>query len=141
MTKDEAREAALLAACGLEPDHGTFGAECRFSRTVVDYMFDAGYDFAKSEDRWNVIERDGLPDAGKLALWTSDAHSTPMIGYLVASGVQPRRVNRKGGGSFEYLESFIAWRPLPEPYKEDASIEAEALADWEAIQREQSTNR
>lgn len=55
MTKDEAREAALLAACGLEPDHGTFGAECRFSRTVVDYMFDAGYDFAKSESNDRAV--------------------------------------------------------------------------------------
>lgn len=55
MTKDEAREAALLAACGLEPDHGTFGAECRFSRTVVDYMFDAGYDFAKSESNDKAV--------------------------------------------------------------------------------------
>lgn len=135
MTKDEAREAALLAACGLEPDHGTFGAECRFSRTVVDYMFDAGYDFAKSEDRWHVIERDGLPDENEWFLVTTAEYGSVAIA-LFAPGTNTFYLSVG-----KALRTPKAWRPLPEPYKEDASIEAEALADWEAIQREQSTNR
>ena len=101
MTKDEARDAAwTMMNSGID---GTLDS----GHDYFDNGFDAGYDFAKSEDRWNVIERDGLP---------------PNVGdYIVTNHrdeVIVATLHNLEQDEAYWRYAYTAWRPLPEPYKE-----------------------
>lgn len=105
MTKDEARDAAW-AWMDSRVD-GTLGS----NHDYFDNGFDAGYDFAKSEDRWiPVSER--LPDKDGLYVITTTSPTTTREAWW--NSRKEIWTTFDGGNGFD----AVAWRPLPEPYKE-----------------------